>query len=206
MTKPLLKTIALLGRDTGLAVLRDALLHNPDIELCHVYTHGKLTKAEGGAPREELSDYKALCREHNIDLTVLDYPNSRNVHNYYPDTPIDLMVVLSWKVILPPEALTPLQIGGINLHRGALPKYAGLEPVRRAIEAGEKRTAITAHYMIDDVDMGETISTVEMALPPCPSDHTSNEHAEYIKGKLLNLYAPLANLAIKTVISDYEEK
>ncbi len=195
-----LRTVALLGRDTGLAVLRDALFDNQRIDLAEVFTHGKLPKAEGGGPRTELAIYRAMCAERGVPLTVLDLPEAQRVEDYLPEE-LDLMVVLSWRFILNPAALRRPKVGGINLHRGELPKYAGAEPVRRAIEAGETRTAITAHTMIAEVDMGLEIARVWLDMPPLSAGASSADHAETVKKRLLGLYAPLARLAIDAVSS-----
>ena len=193
-----LRTVALLGRETGLAVLRDALLDNPRIDLAGVITHGKLPKAEGGGVRTELARYQALCAKHGVPLTVLDHPEALRVEEHLPDG-LDLLVVLSWRFILRPAALAKPRIGGINLHRGVLPEYAGAEPVRRAIEAGETRTAITAHHLAEIIDAGPEIARVWLDMPPPPMPMSSVEQAELVKARLVGLYAPLARLAIEAM-------
>lgn len=196
-----LRTVALLGRGPGLAVLKDALLDNPRIELLGVVTHGRLPKGEGGGPRPELNSYEAICRDRRIPLTVLDFPAALTVEEHLPDD-LDLLLVLSWRFILRPAALAKPRVGGINLHRGALPEYAGAEPVRRAIEAGETRTAITAHRLAEEIDVGPEIARVWMDMPPPPAPMSGTEQAELIKERLLRLYAPLARLAIEALADD----
>ncbi len=192
------RTAALIGRDAGLGLLRDGLLQNELIDLAGVFTHGKLPKAEGGEARPELADYKSICAAHNIPLTILDGAEARSIEASLPDN-LDLLVVLSWRFILAPAALEKPKHGALNLHRGALPEFAGAEPVRRAIEAGKTRTAITAHMMVEEVDMGPEIARVWFDIPPLPKNVSSAEHAEVIKKKLLPLYAPLARTAIKSL-------
>ena len=123
------------------------------------------------------------------------------MHAYFPDGRIDLMVVLSWKYILPPATLDRVSGHGINLHRGALPAYRGLNPVRRAIEAGERRVAITAHRMIEEVDAGPTLATVWLDIDPLAPGRDINDYTEEVKTRLLPLYAPLARLAITLAAS-----
>ena len=195
---PPLRTGALLGRDTGLAVLQDALLDNNRIALLGVMTHGKLPKAEGGGPRPEMATYKAICSDRGIPLHILDFPEALKVEDYLPDK-LDLMVVLAWRFIIRPAALEKLGIGGINLHRGELPKYAGAEPVRRAIEAGEVRTAITAHRLAEGIDTGAEIARVWLDIPSALPHMSSADQAERVKTRLLSLYAPLARLAIEAI-------
>ena len=192
------RTVALLGRDGGLALLRDGLLRNDLVELVGVITHGKLPKAEGGGVRPELPAYESVCAESNLPLTVLDGSQAKQLEDHLPND-LDLLVVLSWRFILTPAAFEAPRLGALNLHRGALPEFAGAEPVRRAIEAGESRTAITAHKMVGEVDMGPEIARVWLDLPPMPPGTESAEYAEVIKKKLLSLYGPLARTAINAL-------
>ncbi len=196
-----LRTVALLGRTTGLAVLEDALIGNTLIELAAVYTHGRLPRSEGGGPREELATYRALCTQNGVPLHVLDLPEAREVQAFLPDGKIDLMIVLSWKYILAPAALDRISGYGVNLHRGALPTYRGLNPVRRAIEAGERRVAITAHRIVEEVDAGPTLATVWLDIDPLAPGRDINDYTEEVKARLLPLYAPLARLAITLAAS-----
>ncbi|MBM3565537.1 MAG: hypothetical protein FJX42_05435 [Alphaproteobacteria bacterium] len=191
-----LRTIALLGRIPGLHVLRDALIGNPRIQLIAVYTHGHRPKAEGGGERPELADFRRVCARENVPLRVLDFPEARTVERHFPEEPFDLLLSLSWRHILTPAALVRPRVAAINFHRGDLPTYAGAEPVRRAIEAGEKRIAITAHRMIEDVDAGEVLDTVWMDIEPMPNGMTSAAYAEDVKKCLIPLYAPLARKVI----------
>lgn len=167
------------------------------IEPVAVFTHGHLTRAEGGGPRPEIPSYLEFCEQAGIQLHVLDLPLARTPEKLLPDGHLDLMMVLSWKFIIPDTCLKRFSLGGINLHRGALPDYAGLEPVRRAIEAGERRIAITAHGMAKELDGGPEIARVwlELGLEGTPS-------IEETKSRLLPLYAPLASLAISTLVGE----
>jgi methionyl-tRNA formyltransferase len=192
------RTVALLGRDGGLALLRDGLLRNNLVDLVGVITHGKLPKAEGGGARPEMQLYESVCAESNVPLTVLDGSEAKQLEKHLPRD-LDLLVVLSWRFILAPAVFKTPRLGALNLHRGALPEFAGAEPVRRAVEAGETRTAITAHKMVEKVDMGPEVARVWLDLPPPPPNTVSAEYAEVIKKKLLGLYGSLARTAIKAL-------
>ncbi len=192
---------ALLAREPGLLVLK-ALLEQPTYELRHVYTHGNTPKTEGGAERPELAAYRALCHEHKIALTILDYPDYTKLEHYIVAEALPaphLLLSLSWRGIVSPAVLNIFD-RCINLHRGALPGYAGAEPVRRAIEAGERRVAITAHQMVEEVDAGEIIAQCWLDIAPKPQHMDASHYAEIIKQQLYPLYAPLALEAIARCI------
>ena len=198
---PPLKTVALLARRPGLNVLTEALSGNSNIDLISVFTHSKLPKADGGGARPEFSDYEEVCQRLGVPLQPLDYPEAKNLDDYLPNEAIDLLVALSWRFVVLPKTLERLRLGSINLHRGALPAYSGAEPVRRAIEAGESRVAITAHQMAEEIDAGPVIASVWMDIEPQPANLDSAGYAEVIKTKLEPLYAPLCQEAIAALMA-----
>ena len=194
-----LNTIALLARPPGLRVLRDALLDNPKVRLTRVFTHGRLPSAEGGGTRGELEAYRTLCEGAGVPLTVLDLPEARSLQDHLPEGRIDLLVSLSWRCLVSPQVLARIGTAAINLHRGALPAYAGAEPVRRALKAGETRVAITAHGMVEAVDAGPVLGVVWLDVERSASDSLECL-TERTKTRLEPLYAPLARLAIDSII------
>src|SRR3990167_4330717 len=197
-TKPY-RTVALLGRESGIFVLKDALLNNPLINMTAVYTHGLLPKKEGGLQRPELSHYMDICKSANIPLHVLDMPEARQLVSYLPKEDFDLLIVLSWRYILEKSILDRPKVAAMNVHRGALPKYKGAEPVLRAINAGDRSVSITAHHMTEQLDDGQIVATVEIDILPCPASVDAKEYAEQIKQTLYPHYAPLVRFSIESL-------
>jgi methionyl-tRNA formyltransferase len=193
------RTVAMLARKPGLLLLRDELAVNPMIELSAVLTHGRLPKGEGGGRRPELDGFTALCGELGVALHVLDFPAARNPGPHLPDGGFDLLVALSWRARVPEKVLARFRAGAINIHRGALPAYAGAEPVRRALAAGETRIAVTAHRMTGDLDEGPAIAVAWADAGPGDGDAEAPCRVETVKSRLEPLYAPLGRLAIAAV-------
>jgi len=193
------RTIALLGREPGLLVLREALLDNPLIALTAVYTHGALPKGEGAGVRPELGRYVRECEAAQVPLYILDLLEARRLESHLPRDPLDLLVVLSWRCILSKAVLEVPAFGAINVHRGALPRYKGARPVQRAVEAGDSSVAITAHRMVEAVDDGPVVATIRMDVGDLPANVTAFDYAEQIKVALHPLYAPLVRLAISSL-------
>ena len=48
-------------------------------------------------------------------------------------------------------------VGSINLHRGDLPKYAGVEPIKRALQNSEKFIHVSCHHISKNFDEGKVI-------------------------------------------------
>jgi methionyl-tRNA formyltransferase len=190
-----MRTVALLARRPGLRVLRDTLARLPAIELTAVFTHGRLPAVEGGGARDEVPEFQALCDKLRVPLVAVDGPHARDVSSLLPSGPLDLLLSLSWRYLVPQHVLSRFH-RTVNIHRGALPKYAGVIPVQRAIEAGETQVAITAHEMTSEIDAGRKIAEVWRNVVPCPSGRSAADHAEIVKLELEPLYAPLAWLAI----------
>ena len=56
----------------------------------------------------------------------------------------------------------------INVHPSLLPKYKGLHAVEQAMNAGEKETGCTVHYVNEELDGGEII--LQKKVPILPDD------------------------------------
>jgi methionyl-tRNA formyltransferase len=69
----------------------------------------------------------------------------------------DLIVVVAYGRIIPPDVLRVARMGGINLHPSLLPRYRGAAPIPRAIAAGETDTGVTILYVSEELDAGDII-------------------------------------------------
>ena len=54
----------------------------------------------------------------------------------------------------------------INIHPSLLPKYPGLDTHARAIEAGDSHAGATVHLVTEELDAGEALGQVEVAIWP----------------------------------------
>jgi methionyl-tRNA formyltransferase len=66
----------------------------------------------------------------------------------------DIIVVVAYGKILPPEILEIPRYGCINVHASILPKYRGAAPINWAIINGETQTGITIMKMDEGMDTG----------------------------------------------------
>jgi phosphoribosylglycinamide formyltransferase-1 len=73
----------------------------------------------------------------------------------------------------------------VNIHPSLLPKFPGLRAWEQALEAGEKVTGVTVHYVDGLVDHGQIIAQREV--PVLPSDTPQSLHAR-IQGAEHALY------------------
>ena len=77
---------------------------------------------------------------------------------------VDLIILAGYMRVIKNPSAFPAPI--INVHPSLLPKYKGLNVVERAMEAGEKITGCTVHYVNEELDGGEIIMQSEVEILP----------------------------------------
>jgi methionyl-tRNA formyltransferase len=81
-----------------------------------------------------------------------------------------VLVVVAYGLILPPEVLTLPPLGCINIHASLLPRWRGAAPVQRAILAGDTETGVTVMQMDSGLDTGPVLLQRRFAIS---ASHTS---------------------------------
>lgn len=76
----------------------------------------------------------------------------------------DVIVVVAYGRILPPEYLTAARKGCINVHFSLLPRYRGAAPVNWAIVRGEEKTGVTAMFIEEELDSGPVLLQRETSI------------------------------------------
>lgn len=103
----------------------------------------------------------------------------------------DVMVVVSYGLILPPQVLSIPKYGCINVHVSLLPKWRGAAPIQRAILAGDTETGVTIMQMDKGLDTGDILT-----IQRCPIANTDTSET---------LHHKLADLGAKTLIETLEK-
>lgn len=86
----------------------------------------------------------------------------------------DLIVTAAFGQILPKELLEAPQYGCINVHASLLPELRGGAPIHYSIIQGKKSTGVTIMYMVEKLDAGDMISSVEVEIDE--RDHVGTLH------------------------------
>lgn len=76
----------------------------------------------------------------------------------------DLVVVVAYGKILPPEVLQIPHLGCWNVHASILPKYRGAAPIQWALMQGETSTGVTLMQMDVGLDTGPLLLTRSVAI------------------------------------------
>lgn len=78
----------------------------------------------------------------------------------------DLMVVVAYGLILPPEVLAIPRCGCLNIHASLLPRWRGAAPIQAAILAGDAQTGITIMQMDEGLDTGPMLAARAVDIAP----------------------------------------
>jgi phosphoribosylglycinamide formyltransferase 1 len=73
----------------------------------------------------------------------------------------------------------------INVHPSLLPEFKGLDAVKRALETGMKRTGVTVHFMVEEVDAGPMIRQETVPVLPGDTEETLLERLHPVEHRLL---------------------
>ena len=84
----------------------------------------------------------------------------------------ELIVVVAYGKILPPDIIHMPKYGCINVHGSLLPAYRGAAPVHWSVIHGCEKTGVTTMYMDEGLDTGDMIDKAETVIGP---DETSGE-------------------------------
>lgn len=89
----------------------------------------------------------------------------------------DLVVVVAYGRILPPDVLSVPKYGCINLHVSLLPKYRGAAPVQWAVLNGDRETGVTIMQLDEGLDTGDILAVEKLAIG---EEETSGELFERV--------------------------
>jgi methionyl-tRNA formyltransferase len=78
----------------------------------------------------------------------------------------DLIVVVAYGQIIPPDVLAIPAKGVVNVHASVLPRHRGAAPIARAILAGDDETGVTIMKMDEQLDHGPVLAARSMAIGP----------------------------------------
>ena len=88
---------------------------------------------------------------------------------------VELVVLAGYMRVLKEPMLNAFPRRIINIHPSLLPKFPGVEAWRQALEAGEKITGCSVHYVDAGIDSGEIIA--QKKVPVLPDDSAESLHA-----------------------------
>lgn len=141
-------------------------------------------KPKGRGQRLEVSAVKSVAQTRGIGVLQPPTLRSPEVVADLRKTPLDVLVVAAYGLILPPDVLGWPRYGCVNIHASLLPRWRGAAPIQRAIEAGDRSTGISIMRMDAGLDTGPVVDRHEI-------DIGARESAGSLQERLADLGAAM---------------
>ena len=142
-------------------------------------------RPRGRGRKVEPSPVKRMAEKYKLPLyqpTALEHPRFRDwLRGLKPE----LIIVVAYGQILPPDILHFPPRGCLNAHASLLPRYRGAAPIEWALIKGEKRTGVTIILMNEGMDEGDMILQESMDIGP---DDTAGILAERLASLSAKLF------------------
>jgi phosphoribosylglycinamide formyltransferase 1 len=136
--------------------------------IADVFDAGILDVARGfGVPNVYLPPGKFRTRlEPNVEMELV---------RLLQEADVELVVLAGFMRVLKEPMLAAFPRRIINIHPSLLPKFPGIESWKQALQAGEKITGCSVHYVDAGIDRGEIIAQRKVAV--LPADTPESLHA-----------------------------
>lgn len=139
-------------------------------EVCAVFT--RRDKPVGRKQILTAPPVKQLAQSHDIPVyqprTLRDGSSDALIQQLAPD----IIVVVAYGCIIPPQLLHTAKYGCINLHVSLLPKYRGSAPIQWAVLNGDAETGVSIMQLDEGLDTGDVLMVEPVAIDP---EETSGE-------------------------------
>ncbi len=122
-------------------------------------------KPSGRGMKLKASAVKEYALEKNIPVyQPKKVKKNEEVINILKELNPDVIAVVAYGKILPPEVLQIPKYGCVNVHGSLLPKYRGAAPMQWALINGEEKTGITTMLMDVGMDTGDMLLKEELEI------------------------------------------
>lgn len=133
-------------------------------EICGVFT--RRDKPVGRKQILTAPPVKQLAEQHGIPVyqprTLRDGSSDELIRSLAPD----IVVVVAYGCIIPPQLLHVAPYGCINLHVSLLPKYRGSAPIQWAVLNGDERTGVSIMQLDEGLDTGDVLMVEPVDIDP----------------------------------------
>ena len=158
-------------------------------EVCAVFT--RRDKPVGRKQILTAPPVKQLAVEHGIPVyqprTLRDGSSDALIQELAPD----VIIVVAYGCIIPPQLLHVAKYGCINLHVSLLPKYRGSAPIQWSVLNGDAGTGVTIMQLDEGLDTGDILLVEPIAIDP---EETSGE-----------LFDRVSTVGAKTLVTALEK-
>jgi phosphoribosylglycinamide formyltransferase-1 len=169
---PRLLAILLSGRGSNFEAIADAV------------DSGRIPNAQIVAVISDVAAARGLtrARERGLPSYLVERERfeSRAIHEaeilrILDETRPELVCLAGYMRILSPEFVARWRGRLLNIHPSLLPKYRGLSPQKRALEAGEAETGCTVHLVDEGTDTGPTVLQRKVRIEPGDTEESLSD-------------------------------
>lgn len=144
-------------------------------QVCAVYTQPD--RPSGRGQKTQPGPVKQLAAKYQIPIYQPASLNNNQELQRLSSLNADIMVVIAYGLILPPEILISPRLGCINVHASLLPQWRGASPIQYAILNGDQLSGITVIQMNQGLDTGDILYKEPYQLKP---DETAASLHDYL--------------------------
>ncbi len=105
-----------------------------------------------------------LAKRHDIPVFTPENVKEEKWVNIVRNFQPDVIFSFYYRKMIPKSMLEIPRTGAFNLHGSLLPQYRGRCPVNWVIIAGEPKTGVTLHYMVEKPDAGDIVAQKEVPI------------------------------------------
>jgi len=161
--------------------LNSLLTTNHDI--CAVYTQPD--KPAGRGRKLTASPVKVIAAAKQIEVKQPVSLKDSTAQDVFRLLEPDLMVVVAYGLILPPQILEIPRLGCLNIHASLLPRWRGAAPIQRAILAGDTETGVAIMQMDQGLDTGDVLAEARCQIEATDTSATLHDRLAVMGGELL---------------------
>lgn len=154
-------------------------------EVAAVFT--QTDKPKGRGKKLAFSPVKELALSHDIPVYQPD-SLKKETDEYLPilkSLAPDVIVVVAYGKILPPEVLDVPRLGCINVHGSLLPKYRGAAPIQWTVLNGDKLGGVTTMLMAEGLDTGDMLLSESVEVEPLETASELYSRLSFVGADLL---------------------
>lgn len=161
----------------------EALIYFNEVEVVAVVTQPDRPKGRGLSLRP--SPVKVVAQQAGIPILQPEKRRSQDFLIKIRKLTPELIIVVAYGKILPPELLAIPPRGAINVHASLLPRYRGAAPIQWALIKGEETTGVSIMQLDEGMDTGPVFLMEETEIGPADTAGILHDHLAAIGARAL---------------------
>ncbi|CUR53294.1 Methionyl-tRNA formyltransferase [Buchnera aphidicola (Tuberolachnus salignus)] len=159
-----------------------SLIHVQNIFSTHHSIKAILTKRSSIHFQKKNNIVQNFAIKNKIPYFLFENFKHKETYKTLKNFSADLLIVVSYGLLIPQKILKLFPKGAINLHASLLPRWRGAAPIQWAILSGDKETGISAFYMKKTLDTGNILYSLK-----CPIEKKDTYITLYSKLLIVSL-------------------